>query len=77
MIPVRLSDREAAQIAKGVKHKTNSVTTRHAFYNDALIDALSAPSGQDIVSLGNDDGTRQFILGIDSLDDVDVTIGIA
>jgi hypothetical protein len=76
MIPVRLSDLEAAQIAKGVKHKVNSVTTRHAFFNDALIDALSLPGGQDIISLGNDDGTRQFILGVDSLDDENVTIGI-
>jgi hypothetical protein len=54
------------------------LTTHQRAYNDNLKIALTLPEGQATGSVSNgDDGTRQFILGVDSLDDEDVIIGIA
>lgn len=64
-------------MARGVEHKINAVSTRHAELNGILQASLSDPNGQDYISLVDDDGIRQFILGVDSLDDPEVRIGFA
>lgn len=71
-------DPDLARQGRTVRHIEPMLTTHQRAYNDNLKIALTLPEGQATGSVSNgDDGTRQFILGVDSLDDEDVTIGIA
>lgn len=71
-------DYEVSRIARGVTPRVNNITSRHAEYNDLLLNSLQSPEGSTTILLVDPiSGNRQFILGVDSLGDANVRIGYA
>lgn len=68
-------DFDLARQARSVKHIEPRLTTHQAYYGPRLKEALNSPAGQTVFHLMDDDGLRQFVLGVDALDDEEVRIG--
>ncbi len=68
---------DIARQARTVRHIQPMLTTHHAYFSDVLKNGLSTMEAQTPEQLIDEDGVRQFVLGVDSLDDADVRIGFA